>query len=250
MPVGQGRVQVGGVVRVDAEDAEIERALVLEQRAAQAEAVDGILLRTPDRHERAAAAQRVVAHSDRGVVADRSEARLRDDLDEDAAGAVVFRRELIARDADRSDLRLRRQRAAFEAVDADHGARAVDHDVGGGKAPHQHHRQMGVALNDELRREVGWSGYVEDIGFAFRGLTDSRVCERQRIRVEGCGKHPERQSDEILFHRQHALLCRSQRRRPPRPAVGGAGPPARPPGGAGGAPRPGPAAASESDRRR
>ena len=36
----------------------------------------------------------------------------------------IFRRELIARDADRSDLRLGRQRAALEAVDADDGARA------------------------------------------------------------------------------------------------------------------------------
>ena len=37
-----------------------------------------------------------------------------------APGGVMFRRELIARDANRSDLRLRRQRAALEAVDLDH----------------------------------------------------------------------------------------------------------------------------------
>ena len=88
------------------------------------EAVDLILLGPLDRHKRAASAQRSVPHAERRVVADRSEARPRDDLDEHAAGAMVLRCKLVARDANRSNLRFRRQRAPLEPVDPDDGAGA------------------------------------------------------------------------------------------------------------------------------
>ena len=69
--------------------------------------------------ERAAPGQAIAAEPRAEVHAHRSESRLRDDLDVDAAGGVMLGRELIARDADRSNLRFVRQRAAFEAVDLD-----------------------------------------------------------------------------------------------------------------------------------
>jgi hypothetical protein len=53
------------------------------------------------------------------AAANHTEPALRDDVDEQSAGAVVFGRELIAGDVDRLDLRVRRQRCALEAVDAD-----------------------------------------------------------------------------------------------------------------------------------
>jgi hypothetical protein len=65
-------------------------------------------------------------------------------------------------------------------------------------------------LDDELGREVGRSRDLENVGFTFRRLTDSRVFEGQGMRIKGCGKHPERQADEILFHGCHALLRRSE----------------------------------------
>ena len=106
------------------EHVEIERALVLHQRAAQPESIVQVLLRTTRRHKGTASAQLIVSCHELRVVADGTEARLRDDLDGDAAGAVELRSKLIAGDANRSNLRLGRQRAALEAVDADHGARA------------------------------------------------------------------------------------------------------------------------------
>ena len=121
---GQRRVQIGRLVRIDPEYVDIERALVLDQRPAEPEAVVDVLLRSLNRDERAAAAPSAVAHSEVGVVADATESRLGDDLDRDTAGTVELGGKLIARDADRSDLRLRRQRATFEAVDADHRARS------------------------------------------------------------------------------------------------------------------------------
>ena len=117
-----GGVQVWRVVGTDAERVDEERALVLNHRAAEAEAVVDVLFGAPDRHERAAAAQAIVAHQQVREVAQRSDARLRDDLNRHPAGGVKLRRELIAGDADRSNHRLGRQRPALEAVDADDGA--------------------------------------------------------------------------------------------------------------------------------
>ena len=120
----QHDVQVRRVVRAGPEGVDVERALVLDETAAHPETVVDVALGSSDRHERAAAAQPAVAHAEVREVADRSDPGLRDDLDRHAARAVEFRRELIARDADRSDLRLRRQRAALEPVDPDDRARA------------------------------------------------------------------------------------------------------------------------------
>ena len=116
------RVQVRRVVRVRAEHVQVERRLVLDQAPAGAAAEVDVPLGSPHRHERAAPAQRVVAHADVREVANGSETRLRDDFDRRAAGVVVLGGELIARDADRSNLRLRGQRGALEAIDADDGA--------------------------------------------------------------------------------------------------------------------------------
>ncbi len=113
------RVQVRRVVRVDAEDVQEERALLLDDRAAEAEAVVDVLLGASHRHERTRARERTVAHQRVREVPQRPDAGLRDDLDGHAARAVELGGELIAGDADRSDHRLRRQRAALEAVDAD-----------------------------------------------------------------------------------------------------------------------------------
>ena len=122
--VGQSGVQVGRVVRTDAVHIDIEGALLLDQRAAQPKPVVDILFGALHGHKRAAAAQRSVSRSEHRIVADRSEARLGDDLDGHAAGTMVFRRKLVARDADGSDLRLRGQRASLETVDADDGTGA------------------------------------------------------------------------------------------------------------------------------
>ena len=118
----RGGIQVGRVVRLRAEHVDVERRLVLDQAPAGAAAEVDVPLGSPHRHERAAPAQRVVAHADVREVANGSETRLRDDFDRRAAGVVVLGGELIARDADRSNLRLRGQRGALEAIDADDGA--------------------------------------------------------------------------------------------------------------------------------
>ena len=73
------------------------------------------------RRERVPRVQRVVAEREVERSAQRPVARLRHDVDEQHAvdAAVILRRELVhARQANRSNLRLRRQLAAREAVDA------------------------------------------------------------------------------------------------------------------------------------
>src|SRR6185503_2843632 len=104
-------VQVRRFVPVDAEHVDVELALVLDHRAAHPEAVVDVLLRAPNGDERAALAHRVVPETELRVVADGPLSWLRDDVDGHAPGTVVLRGELIARNADRSDLRLGRQRA-------------------------------------------------------------------------------------------------------------------------------------------
>ncbi len=101
-----------------------KRRARLEQRAAQIERVLLRLLGPLCRLESVPRVQRVVAEHEIQAAAHRPEARLRDDVDEDQAAAVVFRREHVAREADRSDLRLGRQAAAAEPVHADRGAGA------------------------------------------------------------------------------------------------------------------------------
>jgi hypothetical protein len=72
----------------------------------------------------ALATHRAIAHREVGAAAQRPDARLRDDVDERAARIGRFRGELIARDVDRLDLRLRRHLLPLEAVDAQHGVGA------------------------------------------------------------------------------------------------------------------------------
>ena len=76
----------------------------------------------PSWRERVARAHRAVAQPVVEARSNRPDAGLRDDLDEERVGAVVLGGELVARDANRLDLRLRRQPPAFEAVDAHHRA--------------------------------------------------------------------------------------------------------------------------------
>jgi hypothetical protein len=54
---------------------------------------------------------------------------LRDDVDEMRGGVVTLCGELIARDVNRFDLRLRRQLPSFEAVDAQHRIRRHVHNL-------------------------------------------------------------------------------------------------------------------------
>ena len=77
------------------------------------------MLGTLDGSERCVAGEGTGPDAVLHLPAQRSDARLRDDVDEEGAGVVIFRREAVARDVDRFDLRLRRQRRSFEAVDAD-----------------------------------------------------------------------------------------------------------------------------------
>ena len=116
-------VDVGRVVRALAIGEEVERALLADERAAEAEVVGTKLFRPLARRKRTACARGAVAQRDAREYADGADAGLRDDFHRHAAGAVILGRELIARDADRSNLRFERQRAPLEAVDCNHGAR-------------------------------------------------------------------------------------------------------------------------------
>jgi hypothetical protein len=85
-------------------DAEREGAAIPDQAAAEVETEVLDVLRSLGRRERTAAAQRAVSEPEVGPAANRAEAGLRDDVDEQAAGVVVLGRELVARDVDRLDL--------------------------------------------------------------------------------------------------------------------------------------------------
>src|SRR5207253_2633269 len=63
-------------------------------------------LRTFRRHERTLAGHRAVADMVEGLPANRSDAGLRDDVDEERARIVIFGGEAVARDVNRFDLRL------------------------------------------------------------------------------------------------------------------------------------------------
>ena len=119
VPSGSRDVQVRRLERVDAVQREVERRALLDQRSRRSCCRSSACRSGPfPRRERAAAAQRAVAQVVAAAAAQRADARLRDDVDEQPAGAVVLRGERVAGDVDRLDLRLRRQLAALEAVDA------------------------------------------------------------------------------------------------------------------------------------
>src|SRR6185369_15510217 len=103
-----------------------EGRLLLLERATDADAGFVQALRPLRRHERALAGHRAVADVVEGLPANRADARLRDDVDEERAGVVILGGEAVARDVNRLDLRLRRKRRAFEAVDPNHRARTGD----------------------------------------------------------------------------------------------------------------------------
>ncbi len=113
------RLRAAGVV-----DEEVVAGLVLDDRAAAVDADVAIRFGPALGNERAAAAEAVADHAVVDAHPERSGAGLRDDLDVDAAGGMKLRRELIARNPDRADLRFRRQRAALKAVDLDHRSRS------------------------------------------------------------------------------------------------------------------------------
>ena len=176
-------VDVRRLAAVHVVDEEVERALVLDQRAAAAHAEIAIAFRPAFRHERAAAAQRIAEQAIVHVHPHRPHARLRDDLDVDAARGVEFRGELIARDADRSDLRLVRQRRAFEAVDADHRAGAG------------HVHQL-------LAQHLGIVGQIREL------LARQRRAERRSARIGGGGLLvlADQHGFLVAFDRQHQHL--------------------------------------------
>jgi len=116
---GLDDVEIGSRVRRVALQREREGALLARERPANDEDTDLHVLGPLDRRERRVARQRPGTHAVLGLAAQRAQARLRDDVDEEGARVVVLGREAVARDVDRFDLRLRRQRRALETVDAD-----------------------------------------------------------------------------------------------------------------------------------
>src|SRR5206468_2858211 len=92
----EDRVEVRRVVRIRAEDEQAKRALVLDERAVQAATEVRVALGASRGDEWARAGEGIVTGADAREVADRSDTRLRDDLDRHAARAVVLGGELIA----------------------------------------------------------------------------------------------------------------------------------------------------------
>ena len=118
-PAGRLHVEIRRVERGRTVQRDVERGAVLDQRAREVAAVLLLPLGPLDVDQRAAAGERAVAQVVAAAAAQRPDPRLSDDVDEQAAGAVVLRGERVARDVDRLDHRLGRQLAALEAVDAD-----------------------------------------------------------------------------------------------------------------------------------
>src|SRR6185436_14045037 len=113
------RVHEGRVVTVRVVEREAERAAVLDQRAAQRAAEAAVPRGSLLSDERVLAVHRAVVAVHAHARAQRTDARLRDDLDAQTAGQVVLCGELIARDAYGLDLCFRRKLLTFEAVDPD-----------------------------------------------------------------------------------------------------------------------------------
>ncbi len=156
-----GRADVRCLERVEPVDVEVERGLLRHERAVQVHIEVLQLLRSACRRKRAAPAQPSAAIAERGVVANRTEPRLGDDLHRRAARRVVLRRELVARDADGSNHRLGRQRRALEAVYLDdragpgHVLQLLAEDVGivGQRLellPREHGAECGLAIGGRL----------------------------------------------------------------------------------------------------
>jgi hypothetical protein len=113
--------QEGRRVRVVPLEVDGERAAILQDRAAKIPAPVLALRGSFLADERILAVHRAVVKAEPCARTERPDPRLRDDVDEQPAGAVVFRGELVAGDPDHFDLRLRRQLLTLEAVDAHHG---------------------------------------------------------------------------------------------------------------------------------
>ena len=124
MPDGVAAVRMRRRVGRIAVEVDRERAAILDQRAAEVAAPVPALRRALFLHQWILAVHRAVVETQPRRRAQRPDARLRDDVDVQPAGAVVLGRELIAGDADHLDLRLRRQLLSLEAVDADGGSDA------------------------------------------------------------------------------------------------------------------------------
>ncbi len=120
-------VEVRRGIRHEAVDVDRERRLLLDDRSAEAAVVRlgqlGAFWRRGDALG-LPAAQLARAHAHVHVRAQRPDARLRDDVDEQAARVVILGGECVARDVDRLDRRFRRQASPFETVDADDGVAA------------------------------------------------------------------------------------------------------------------------------
>ena len=122
VPLRQRRVQRLRVVGVDRVRGQREAGAILDQRAVEGEGSVLLLLGRSARRERIAGVQRLVAEHEVGRAAQRPAARTRMDVDEHHPAAMILRGEEIAAEADRLDLRLRRQAAAAEPVDAERRA--------------------------------------------------------------------------------------------------------------------------------
>src|SRR6185436_18119512 len=105
-------------------DSQREGGFVLHQRPADVSKVLLKVFRPLPGCERLAGAQCAAAQPDVSSAAKRANSRLRNDVDEQAAGEVIFRRKRIARDVYRLDLRLRWQLPTFETVDPNDGVRS------------------------------------------------------------------------------------------------------------------------------
>jgi hypothetical protein len=116
---GTDHVEVRRRVRRVALEHERKRALLARKCAADRDHTRLHVFGAFDRRERRVAGQRARTHAVLHLTAQRTDAGLRDDVDEKRAGVVVFGSEAVAGDVDRFDLRFRRERGALEAVDAD-----------------------------------------------------------------------------------------------------------------------------------
>ena len=121
-----GHVQIRRDEIVESVDRDRKVADLLDDGAADVEAVAADLLRPLRRRELTLGAHRAVAEGCVGAAANRADAGLRDDVDERRPRLLGLGGKLIPRDVDRLDLRLGRQLLALKAVDADDRARTRD----------------------------------------------------------------------------------------------------------------------------
>jgi hypothetical protein len=120
----QRDIEVGGLERRHATEVQVEGRLLPRQRPTK---IDRVLLGALGSlcfDKRAAARPRPVPKTHGDVPSDRPHAWLRDDVNQQAAGEMILGGEAIARDANHTDLRLRRQLSTLEAVNANHRGRS------------------------------------------------------------------------------------------------------------------------------